>query len=277
MKNILKFAAAIAGLCALPTHADVTLNFELSGPDMQSSAKNVSISRFFARIDDPAEPDSFLLYQAGKFFPLYQVNTSAATYTLLTPEVKPTLHAGITPKPEKATTEEPTATEAASATDASAETEQADSTAAETATQTSKVVTELATVDKAADYTSETTQDKPKTSLRLTKQSKTIAGVQCRVVEELAGDQPVMTHCMAEKTHLGISERETRTLARIFEMARERGYGWLGTATTDEQFVSIASQDLQSNKTLQLKSHSSKPLPTGYLRVPREFKKVPNE
>jgi hypothetical protein len=117
-------------------------------------------------------------------------------------------------------------------------------------------------------------QEPPKTTLRLTKKNTKIAGIACRQVVELVGDEPVMTHCMADKARLGITEREIRTLARTFEMAREREFGWLGTATQDENFVSIASEDLKSKKTLKLHAVSTAALPTGHLRIPREFKQV---
>lgn len=228
MKNALKIAAAIAALYTLPAHADVTLTYELSGP-----------------------------------------------------EVKPTLHAGVTSKPE-ATQEKPVekTTEAASAEEQPPIKQATTATPPDAApkaaeTQQTDATAEQVAKGGAADTTGKATKDKPETMLRLTKKTKKIADIPCRVVEELKGDQPVMTHCMADKARLGITEREIRTLSRVFSMARKRGLDWLGTATTDERFVSVASQDLQSKKTLQLKSVSTKPLAAGYLRVPREFKQVP--
>ncbi len=236
-----------------------------------------------ARIDDRAQPGSFLLYQAGKFFPLFRVDTAARTYTRLTPEVKPTLHAGVKPKPE-ATQEKPVAKqmetappEAQPPAETAATATPSDAAAKAAETRKIDAAAELAAKGEAADTAEEVTKDKPETTLRLTKKSKKVSGIPCRVVEELKGDQPVMTHCMADKARLGITEREIRTLSRVFSMARKRGLDWLGTATTDERFVSVASQDLQSKKTLQLKSVSTKPLAVGHLRVPREFKQVPLE
>ena len=325
MKNALKIAAAIAGLCSFTVHADVTLTYELNGPEMEPRGKTLSISRFFARIEDPAKPDSYLLYQAGKFFPLYRVDKAAGTYTRLTPEVKVTLHAGVTPQPEKMQKQpEAKTAETASAgeqlpTDPASTTEPSD-----TAKKTSSAPTEAIAVEsakaaapaegtlpaeavtaseaapaqsekgksaakataataeqpaggKADASTNKPSEEKPKTTLRVTKKSKKIAGIPCRVVEELIEDKPVMTHCMADKARLGVTERETRTLSRVFKMARERDFGWLGTATEDEKFVSVASKDLLSNKTLQLKSVSTKPLPIGYMRIERDLKQIPSK
>lgn len=265
MKKPLIIAAGIAVLCAEPAYADVTLNYQLSGPDMEDRIKTFSLARFFARIDDPVTPDTYLLYQTGKFFPLYQVDKSTRSYTLLTPEVKPTLHAAIAPKPAAAQGKTAvTSTEAAQA-------------QLKTAAPALPATVEQPTGGKTAESSAETAGASQQTTLRLTNKKQKIAGIECRIIEELAGALPVMTHCMADKVHLGITERELRSLGRLFKMARERNLGWLGTATPDEKFVSVSSEDLQSHKTLQLKSLSTKPLPSGYLRIPGNFKPIPRE
>jgi chemotaxis protein histidine kinase CheA len=334
MPNVIKIAAVIASVYASSANADVTLTYELAGPEMQPQTKVFAISHFFARIQDPAEADTFLLYQAGKFFPLYQVDSAARTYTRLTPEVKPTLRAGSRPPekaaekaattgeaklaeaeqaigPQTATPPEPaqtleatanaavtapadpaTAAEPGPATEAveaqvSAATAADEPTTAAAAPELSSVEAqtspaEAATAETPAqtataakpEGTAETAKPPLKATLRLTKKQKNIAGIPCREVEEIVNDKPVMVHCMADKARLRVTEREVRTLARTFEMARERELGWLGTATQDENFVSVATQDLQTNKTLTLKAVSTRPLPMGHLRIPREFKQV---
>lgn len=290
MKNVLKIAAVTASLWTFTAHADVTLTYELNGPEMEPRMEVISLARFFARIDNPAEPNTYLVYQTGKFFPLYRVDQTNGTYTRLTPEVNPTLHAESTP--DAGTAQDKPQQEAmdAAAHQSSAEvsepvpatsSEAKDSAVTETetgsATQAAAVATAQVTHAKPASVTTQVTLATPATTLRLTQQTKEIAGVACRVVEELAGKQPVMIHCMADKARLGISEREIRSLARVFQMARERNFGWLGTATRDEKFVSVASEDLQSKKTLQLQFASTKPLPAGFLRIPREFKEVSSQ
>lgn len=279
MKTLLRITVALSGLWVFSAHADVTLVYELDGPEMEARTKTIAISRFFARIDDSKETDSFLLFQAGKFFPLFQVNKSAGTYTQLTPKVKPTLHASGTRKPEASKDKPEAKPEEAAPTEGQTEAKQAVKEAASDGaveTTEDKKTDEKAVVAAESDD-ADAEKKTPKTTLRLTKKNQKIAGVPCRMVEELIDDKPVMTHCMAPKARLGITERETRTLARVFAMARKRDYGWLGTATNDEEFVSVASQDLQSKKTLRLKSVSTDPLPVGHLRVPREFKEVPRK
>ncbi len=56
--------------------------------------KIISLARFFARIDDPADPNSYLIYQTGKFFPLYRVDQANKSYTRLTPGGKSQLESG---------------------------------------------------------------------------------------------------------------------------------------------------------------------------------------
>ncbi|MGD8931669.1 MAG: hypothetical protein PVI52_03800 [Chromatiales bacterium] len=303
MKRLLNIVIAITGICALNVHADATLTFVLDGPEMEPKTKTLSLSRFFIRIDDTSQPNDFLLFQAGKFFPLYQVDQEARTYTLLTPEVKPTLHAGIKPQ---ATQTEPSAADSQktstddAVTDSSVDSaakqqtphnettpaasdgpahESGQSTSPDTETSPGTIhqkATAQAQAD-AADPAALPTQSTPKTTLHLTGKSQEIGGVNCRVVEELLDNKPIIKHCMADKARLGITEREMRSLARTFEMARERDLGWLGTATKDERFVSIASEDLGNQNTLVLQSVSTKPLPASYLRIPREFTKIPQQ
>jgi hypothetical protein len=260
MINLLRAAAvAVGALCASAVGADATLTYELTGPDGDKTSKTLSIARFFARVDDDSQPGIFLLYQAGKFFPLYRVNQARRTYTRLTPEVRPFLSlpgvsgpAVVRPEPKPASG----ALEEAASGPAGAD---RDGEAGDSGT---------AKVSAAANAAA-------RTMLQPTGGRKTVGGVRCRVVQELEGDRPILEHCMANKADLGITEREIRTLARTFVMSRERGLGWLATATEDEAFVSVASRDLGGERTLKLAAVSRDPLAPGYLRVPREFKEVP--
>jgi hypothetical protein len=286
MKRIMNIATLLAGICTLNVHADATLTFELDTPAVEPRTKIISVARFFARIDDPAQPGNYLLYQAGKFFPLYQVDQPNRNYTQLTPEVNPTLHAG--PKPEKQATqaETPAARSQETAEKTAAQPEASDTPLEQAAKETlTKAETTAASEQQAAtqapaeasEPAAPPPEDKPETTLHLTPKSKEVGGIQCRVVEERLGKKPIIQHCMADKARLGITEREIRTLARTFKMARERDLGWLGTATKDEKFVSIASEDLSNQKTLELQSLSTKPLPSAHLRIPRDYTKQPKQ
>lgn len=84
----------------------------------------------------------------------------------------------------------------------------------------------------------------------------------------------MVEHCMANKAGFGITERESRTLARLFVLARAQGYGWLGAATPDEDFVSVRAKDSMHAGTLELLSVSRSPLEPGYLKIPSEFRQV---
>ena len=104
-----------------------------------------------------------------------------------------------------------------------------------------------------------------------------IAGIRCRVVHELRDGEAVMEHCMANSAALGVTKREVITLSRLFSMSRKMDFDWLGTGTKDEEFVAVQSRDLGNNRVLQLTSVSTKPLPAGYLRIPRSFKLVESD
>lgn len=217
-------------------YADVTFTYELSGADTDKAVKTFSINKFYARIDDPAQKDGYLLYQAGKFFPLFSVNDADKAYTQLTEEVIPFM----SPQSRK------------------------------------HHGADKATAEKEPQQTSEN-EKKPLSSLKATKKTRKVSGIECRVIHELEDKKPVMEHCMADSSRLGITEREVITMARTFKMARDRDFGWLGTGTEDEEFISVQSKDLRDNKTLTLTAVSTAPLPADYFRIPREYKEVKTE
>jgi len=280
MKTLSNIVTAIILCGALDVYADATLTFELNTPDSQPQTRIISLARFFARIDDPAQPDSYLLFQAGKFFPLYRVDLAGHSYTQLTPEVTPTLHAEQKPAPETPKAEAPVAqVQTTAAADVATDTDAGSVPEAPAPEPAPASEAQSSAADQAPDSPADASANaeaKLETTLHLTSKSRQIAGINCRVVEELLDRQPVIRHCMADRARLGITEREIRSLARTFVMARERDFDWLATATKDEKFVSIASEDLRSHHSLQLQSVSTKPLPPAHLRIPREFSKTPN-
>lgn len=227
-------AMAACGVSAV--HADATLSYELTAADGNKTVKQFSTARFFIRIDDPADTEHYLLFQAGKFFPLFSVNPSKSTYTRLTPAVTPYLSSESRPK----------------------------SVAEETAVQGgSKQTAEVA--------------HKPAAILKPTKKTRNVEGINCRIVHELLDGKPVIEHCMANSARLGVTDREIITLSRLFKMSRDREFGWLGTGTEDESFVSVQSRDLRDNRVMQLTALSTKPLPAGTLRIPPSYKEVATE
>lgn len=66
-------ALALATCSTSIARADATLTYELTDADSNKTVKKFSTARFFIRIEDPATPDQYLLFQAGKFFPLFAV------------------------------------------------------------------------------------------------------------------------------------------------------------------------------------------------------------
>jgi hypothetical protein len=100
VKASILLAGAFSAFVTTQTTADATLVYELTDAEGKVTEKRLSIRNFFIRVDDSATPNQYLLYQAGKFFPLYRVDADARTYQRLTQKVKPTLQAGLkTAKP----------------------------------------------------------------------------------------------------------------------------------------------------------------------------------
>jgi hypothetical protein len=300
-KNALWLFIALAGCCVSVAYGDATLVYELAGPDVPKAEKTFSVARFWARVDDPVEKDRYLLFQAGKFFPMYRVDVGAETYTRLTPEVKPTLRAGggkepaakgeqkpqsqIPPRPEakaddqSARGDDKQPEQEKPAEQAAAVPEQAKMEAPEPVGAPPKTPDESDAPEKAsAASTQAPAKPSEPPKFKPTKKMGTVAGMKCRVILELGeSEEPIRQHCMANTGHLGLTEREVITLARLFAAAREMGFGWLGVGTKDERFISIETRDLTSNKTLQLKSISTTPLPKGHLRVSKSFKEVKSQ
>ena len=294
LKRLGMLALALAAWGVSAVHADATLTYELSGSESGKTVKRFSIARFFVRIDDPAEAERYLLFQAGKFFPVYAVDTAGQTYTRLTPAV--------TPRLGPLSRSEPVADDSPDQDDDHAEHEDDDENTrrAESAPQNAAEDAARAESQEASSQppaqqpgadsavspppTAEPTSSEaaaaasaragrgPAVTLKPTKKTRSIAGIQCRVVRELLDGEPIMEHCMANSARLGISDRELITLARLFAMSRNMDFDWLGVGTADEEFVAVQSRDLRDNRLLQLTSVSTQPLPAGYLRIPRTMK-----
>jgi hypothetical protein len=284
MKTLVPLPLMLAA-CSGHALADATLNYEITGPG-GTTTKTIAVSHFFARIEDAANKETWLLYQAGKFFPLYEVNPAAGTYTRLTPDVRATLGPDSRSAGTAKAEAEPTPQQQPAARDNTAEdngeggeTPPSEAAAAAPAAQEnaeSALAPAPAGGDKPEAEPDEAAR-KPlpaKPEFRATRETREVAGIECRVVEEIRDGYPVVAHCMANKARLGVTEREIRTVARTFVMARERNLGWLGAGTEDEAFVSIQARDLESGRKLVLQSVSTAPLPRGHLRIPREYRQT---
>jgi hypothetical protein len=260
--------ALLTVLSTTQAAADATLVFAFTEPDGTQLEKTLSITGFWTRVDDPREEEQFLLYQAGKFFPLYRVDTSKKTYTLLTPPVTPTLGPLTRSEVLSVTEEKASAPAEAAGTAAPA------STASEEAVEATASLHAPTGPTADAEPASASAPEKPKPNLKPTSEKRTIAGVECRIVTELVNGEPVMEHCMANTPRLGTTNRDVITLARFFAMAREMDLGWWGIGSNDEQFVAVQSRDLKTGRIQELKSLSRAPLPPDHMRVPRTFTEV---
>jgi hypothetical protein len=258
--------------------------------------KKFSLTRFFARVDSSDRPDEYLLFQAGKFFPLYAVDQANETYTRLTPAVTPRLgpapgtgqvaDAAAEKKDDPAAPENEAEDLPAKEFEQQAEaegsagiapaiplsqaTESGGSGAAGPGTAQSEAPAEGASDVPPAKSTRRTAA----AILKPTKKTRSVAGIECRVVDELIDGKPAIEHCMANSARLKVTDRELITLARSFGMARNMEFGWLGVGTRDEEFVSVQSRDLRDERLLELTSVSTQPLAEGYLRIPKTHRLV---
>ena len=319
LKRLSIFALVLAGCAVSVTQADATFTYELSGSDDKKTVKQFSIARFFVRIDDPGEAKKFLLFQAGRFFPMYAVDEAESTYTLLTPPANPRLGPVSRSQP------------VAQVTTGKKEDEQADQKNADNGSQPPASAAQPGTEDtaeaKPETVAAESTESEDGAAIKQeTSPPKPAAQPEAAVAESdgdfgrtdrqrgitchircaeraLAGTRPSKrrkrhatspgfaagwcTSCsMASQSwntawptapRLGVTDREVITLSRLFAMARKMGFDWLGVGTKDEEFVAVQSRDLRDNRLLQLTSVSTKPLPAGYLRIPRTYKQIESD
>jgi hypothetical protein len=261
--RLLLCAALGAGISV--AYGDATLVYDVSGNDPDGASKTLSVSRFFVRVASSDQPQGYLLFQAGKFFPLFRVDEQSQTYTRLTPPVRPRLGpadrgaseqkapADAQPRKPPASGDKAPKEDAFTDVPAEAEASEADGKTPPSAGETGPAGLQL----------------------QPTKRMETVGGVRCRVVTELMDGEPAVEHCMANKAALGVTEREARTLARLFDMARKRGWDWLPAATNDEEFVSVRSRRAADGASWTLESVSTAALPAGYMRISREFRELP--
>ena len=264
-------ALALGAWLTTPVLADASFSYKLTEADNTSTEKTISIAGLFARIEQTGDTGSYLLYQAGKFFPLYRVDPTAGTYSLLTEPARPFL----TPPKQG----QPAGTAKTGGKEPVGDGEEQpprpgteDDAAASNTSDAKSVPAASASHPSPASQGSSRTAQHPK--LKATRKSLRVNGIPCRVILEMDNGEPAVEHCMANAARLKVTEREVITLARTFTMARARQLGWLGIGSEDEKFVSIRSRDLRDNRTLELKSVSTAPQPVGYQRIPREYKQL---
>lgn len=250
MRKLLASGLILLTAAPAPLQADATLRFRWTPAGAEAGTLTIAIADFHARVESSAVPGGWWLFQAGKFFPLYRVDDAARVWTPQTRPVAPRLgpvHRAGSPAGTLAAGDQAVGETA---------------TASNTAAEAGKAPAIVPRPSRAP-------------SLAPTGALDEVAGVRCRVVREPAHGEPVIEHCMANTSALGITEREIRTLARTFVMAREQGFGWLGAATADEEFVSIRSRYRDGGALLVLESVSNDALPRDRMRVPRHYREGP--
>ena len=87
---------------------------------------------------------------------------------------------------------------------------------------------------KAADaYTPEieAVEKAPKPVLKPSNKKRTIAGIRCRVINEMMDGEPEIEHCMVNSANLDLTTREIISMARLCSMAHDRDLGWLAVGT----------------------------------------------
>ncbi|MCU7845238.1 MAG: hypothetical protein KZQ93_15525 [Candidatus Thiodiazotropha sp. (ex Monitilora ramsayi)] len=101
-----------------------------------------------------------------------------------------------------------------------------------------------------------------------------VAGVRCNMIQEVDADKPAATHCMVPGQDVGLNQRKTKTLSRLFLVSRRMDLDWGAATTPDERQVSINSQSLENGESLKFVSAVHKPIPDNRIKIPDEFKQI---
>ena len=227
--------ALLGGICnAAPVQADVTLVYQTASADGAKTQHSFAIAGRFVRVDMDAEPERYWVIDTG-LLTMADVDKATQRYTFRK-----------LPRPEL-----PATTAAKQKTSAKSQGEQG-------ADQAASSVPMLA----------------PEPVLVPTRKKQNVAGIICRMVNEVVNDQPVARHCMAGTGPLGITSREMVTLSRLFTTARRLELGWAGVATADERIASVDSRLGEGQATQTLLSVSHDWIPDERMQVSKKYKRV---
>lgn len=228
--------ALLGGLCnAASVHADATLVYQTTDADGGKTQHTFAITGRFVRVDMDTEPDRYWVIDAG-LLTMADVDQSTQRFTFEK-----------LPRPELP----------AAAPSAKQETPATPRTGqdAEQAVQAAPTLS-------------------PAPVLVPTRKKQNVAGVICRMVDEVAGDRPVARHCMAGTGPLGVTSREMVTLSRLFTVARRLELGWAGVATADERIASVDSHLGEGQAAQTLLSVSYDWIPDARMQVPKKYERV---
>ena len=110
--------------------------------------------------------------------------------------------------------------------------------------------------------------------LKPMREKDAVSGVRCNKIQEGPKDQPVAVHCMVAGQDIGLNERKTKTLSRLFLVSRRMNLDWGGVTTPDERQVSISSKSISSVESLKFISAEHKPIPDNRIKIPDEYKQM---
>ncbi|MCG7928221.1 MAG: hypothetical protein JAY67_22095 [Candidatus Thiodiazotropha taylori] len=113
---------------------------------------------------------------------------------------------------------------------------------------------------------------KPK--LKPMREKGVVAGKRCRKIHEVVGAKHALNHCMLPGTDLGLDERSTKTLSRLYQVSRRMQLDWIGAMTPDERQISISSQDLESGASLKFTSIVHKGIPDNQFKIPDTYQRI---
>ena len=102
----------------------------------------------------------------------------------------------------------------------------------------------------------------------------TVSGVRCQKIGEWNEERQVREHCMVAGSALGLNERETKTLSRLFAIAGRIGWDLPGVSTRDERQVSISSQGDEEATKLQFVSVAHDPIPDVRMKIPDHYEQI---
>ncbi|MCG7939690.1 MAG: hypothetical protein N0C81_04680 [Candidatus Thiodiazotropha lotti] len=113
-----------------------------------------------------------------------------------------------------------------------------------------------------------------KPRLKPMREKGVVAGKRCRKIHEVVGSKHALNHCMLPGTELGLDERSTKTLSRLYQLSRRMKLDWIGAMTPDERQISISSQDLKSGATLKFTSILHKGIPDNKFKIPDTYQRI---
>ena len=110
--------------------------------------------------------------------------------------------------------------------------------------------------------------------LKPMREKDAVSGVRYNKIQEGPKDQPVAVHCMVAGQDIGLNERKTKTLSRLFLVSRRMNLDWGAATTPDERQVSISSRSNASGESLKFISAVHKPIPDNRIKIPDEYKQI---